>query len=285
MIGERHRVRGEIPGILRDAAALAGGHAIVVDRVALTVPVDRPERVPAQAGTLREGQYLLEIVLVKVFAYVCPAVHSGEAFAGIGLRAGPAERAHQLGVEILQRGDLRGAAAEAAVERHDRVVVRGESQALSLVEQLLAEVVRAGGGGRHGDRDEQPRILSLQDLRGAQLVGDGRRVLDLRFLEVEVDRVQAVRGDHLLVGGRRGRGRTAHLAQLRAVVAARRDDHVAPSGTDPADDAGHLGVSGHWVGPVPRRCARTAAGQDEGHVERLLPGRGHHLAEVRAGRV
>ena len=170
---------------------------------------------------------------------------------GVGLRAGPTERAHQLGVEVLERGDLRGRSAEAAVERHDRVVVRREAQALGLVEQLLPEVVRTGRGGRHGDRDEQAGILLLQDLRGAQFVGDRRRVLDLRLLQVEVDGVQAVGRDHLLASGGRRRGRTAHLAQLGAVVAARRDDDVAAAGADRADLAGHLGVRGDRVGPVP----------------------------------
>ena len=118
-----------------------------------------------------------------------------------------------------------------------------------------------------------------------QLVGDGRRVLDLRLLQVEVDRVQPVGRDDLLVrGGGRGR-RAAHLAQLGAVVAARGDDHVAAVGADLIDDAGDLGIGGDRVGPVPGGRARAPVGQDEGHVERLLAGRGHYRADVRRARV
>ena len=117
---------------------------------------------------------------------------------------------------------------------------------------------------------DTPGSSLLEDLRGTKLVGDGRRVLDLRLFQVEVKGMQPVRRDHLLVrGGGRGRG-TAHLAQLGAVVAARGDDDIAAVGADLVDDAAHLGVGGHRVGAVPGGRAGTAIGQDEGHIERLL---------------
>ena len=101
-------------------------------------------------------------------------------------------------------------------------------------------------------------------------------VLDLRLLQVEVDRVQPVGRDHLLVGGGGGRGRAADLAQLGAVVAARGDDHVAAVGAHLVDDRADLRVRRHRVGAVPGRRA-AAVGQDEGHLEGLLPGGRHDL--------
>ena len=155
---------------------------------------------------------------------------------------------------------------------------------LGLVEQLLAEVVGAGRGGRHRDRDEQARVVPLQDLRRAQFVGDRRGVLDLRFLKVEVERVQPVRVDDLLVGGRGGGGGPADLAELGAVVTARGHDHVAGLGAYLVDDRGHLRVAGHRVGPVPGRDA-AAVRQDERDVERLLAGGRHDRAEIGCVRV
>src|SRR5581483_5537399 len=240
----------------------------------------RPERVPGHAVALGEAQDGGEVALEEHLAGVAPAVHAGEALVRVGGRAAPAERAHELRIEVGQGGDLRRAAAEATVERHDRVIVRGEAQRVRLVEQLLPEEVRAGGGGRYGDRDEQAGVFLLEDLRGAQLVGDRSRVLDLRLFQVEVEGVQPVAGDHLLVGGGGGRRRAAHLAQLGAVEAAGGHDHVPASGADLADDRADLGVGGHRVGAVPRGGATAAVGQDEGHVEGLLPGGGHHLADA-----
>src|SRR5439155_20019445 len=100
-LGEGDGVGGEVPRVLRHTAALAGGGAVVVRRVALPVPVHRPEREPAQPVRLREAEHGGEIALVEVLAGVGAPIHAGEALVRISLGTGPAERAHQLRVEVL----------------------------------------------------------------------------------------------------------------------------------------------------------------------------------------
>src|SRR5207237_1494861 len=116
----------------------------------------------------------------------------------------------------------------------------------------------AAGGTRGRDRHVQAGVVALQDLRGAQLVVDGRGVLVLRLLQVEVVRLERVLADHLLVrGGRRGCG-TAGLAELGPAEPADRDGHVATGAADPADDVGDRRVAGHRRGAVPGRAAAAA---------------------------
>ena len=187
---------------------------------------------------------------------------------GIRLRAGPAERADELGVEVLQRGDLRGRAAEAAVERHDRVVVRGEAQPLGLVEQLGAEPAGARRGAGMVIEMKSPGLFCCR-IWAAPTRSRSRPCSRFRLLQVEVDRVQAVGGDHLLVGGRGRRRAAADLAELGPVV-------PPPTITSPPTARtslmrGHLRVGRDRVGPVPGGGAGAVVRQDEGQVERLRP--------------
>src|SRR4051794_32791090 len=64
---------GEVPGGLRDAAARAGGGAVVVRRRTLSVTVQRPEREPAHAVARRVVEHGLEVRRVEVLAGVAAA--------------------------------------------------------------------------------------------------------------------------------------------------------------------------------------------------------------------
>src|SRR5581483_4015791 len=281
--GELHVVLGEVPGVLRHAAAGAGGGAIVVRRRALPVAVDRPEGVAGEAVRGGEVQHGLEVRLVEVLAAVAAPVHHRDALVRVRGAGVPAEGAHQQRVERLERGDLRRGAVEAAVERHDREVVGREAVRLGLVEQLLAEPAGAGGGSGRGDGDVEARVVPLEDLRGADLVGDRRAVLVLRLLQVEVDRVQPVLVDDLLVRGGGGRGAASDLAELGAVVAAGRDGDVTARRPDGADGVGDGAVGGDGRGAVPGGRTGRAVREHEGELERLDAGGGHDVRRV--GRV
>src|SRR5579875_4224390 len=112
----------------------------------------------------------------------------------------PAKRVHEDGMELLKSALLTRSSIEAAVERHDGIVVWCKAKTLCGVQHVLAEVARSGCSPGQGDGDVQAGIVALKNLCRPDLVTDGGEVLVLRLLQVKVDRFESVFIDDRLIG-------------------------------------------------------------------------------------